>query len=121
MRYEGALRRKLFVDFDPVPAQALCQIKALIDSDEKFEVNVPDNFHDKMNILYDMMLMVNADGVVEKKEIQFCEEVVKNFGLKKGIVKWLIEEVLSIGTPPPAEEWSELKEYAKQKFVENKK
>ncbi len=97
------------------------QIKALIDSDEKFEVNVPDNFHDKMNILYDMMLMVNADGVVEKKEIQFCEEVVKNFGLKKGIVKWLIEEVLSIGTPPPAEEWSELKEYAKQKFVENKK
>lgn len=92
------------------------QIQALISSDEKFEVNVPDNFNDKMNVLYDLMLMVWADGVIEKKEIAFCEDVVKKFGLKKEIVKWLLEEVFEKGTPPPADEWDELKKEAVTKF-----
>jgi uncharacterized membrane protein YebE (DUF533 family) len=93
------------------------QVQALIASDEKFSVNVPDNFHDKMNVLYDLMLMVWADGVVEKKEIDFCEDLVKKFGLKKEIVKWLLEEVFEKGTPPPADEWEELEKEAAQKFV----
>lgn len=97
------------------------QIKTLIDSEEKFEVNVPDNFHDKMHILYDMVLMVHADGIVEKKEIEFCEDVVKKFGMKKSIVRWLIDEVFPIGTPPPHDVWVDLKEIAKEKFLEKRK
>src|SRR6185369_11246459 len=88
------------------------QVQALIASDEKFTVNVPDNFHDKMNVLYDLMLMVWADGVIEKKEITFCEDVVKKFGMKKEIVTWLLDEVFEKGTPPPVDEWDELKEEA---------
>jgi len=93
------------------------QINTLMESDEPYEVNVPDNFHDKMHVLYDLVLMVYADGVVEKKEIEFCEEVVEKFGMKKGIVKWLINEVFAVGTPPPADEWIEMKEFAKEKFL----
>jgi uncharacterized tellurite resistance protein B-like protein len=94
------------------------QINTLIDSNEPYEINVPDNFHDKMNVLYDLVLMVYADGVVEKKEISFCEDVVKKFGMKKGIVKWLIDDVFAVGTPPPPDEWAEMKEVAKVKYVE---
>ncbi len=97
------------------------QIKSLIESNEPFDVNVPDNFHDKMNVLYDMVLMVYADGIVEKKEVQFCEDVVKKFGMKKGMVRWLVDEVFAVGTPPPADEWAEMKEIAREKFVEKKK
>jgi uncharacterized membrane protein YebE (DUF533 family) len=93
------------------------QVQALITSDEKFTVNVPDNFHDKMNVLYDLMLMVWADGVIEKKEIAFCEDVVKKFGMKKEIVNWLLDEVFEKGTPPPRDEWDELKEEAEKRFV----
>lgn len=96
------------------------QIQTLMDSDEKFEVNVPNNHHDKMNLLYDLMLMVYADGVVEKKEIAFCEDVVKKFGMKKEVVKWLLDQVFDKGTPPPPDEWDELKEEAKEKFVVKK-
>jgi uncharacterized tellurite resistance protein B-like protein len=92
------------------------QVQELISSDEKFSVNVPDNFNDQMNVLYDLMLMVWADGVVEKKEIDFCEALVKRFGLKKEIVKWLLHEVFEKGTPPPPDEWDELKQEAKEKF-----
>jgi uncharacterized membrane protein YebE (DUF533 family) len=92
------------------------QVQQMMDSDERFTVNVPDNHNDKMNVLYDLMLMVYADGVVEKSEVAFCEDVVKKFGMKKGVVTWLLNEVFEKGTPPPPEEWQELKELAKEKF-----
>jgi uncharacterized tellurite resistance protein B-like protein len=76
------------------------QIKALVDSDEKYVMNVPDNHNDRMNLLYDLVLMVYADDVVDKQEIQFCEDAVKKFGMKKELVKWLLS-VFEKGTPPP--------------------
>ena len=94
------------------------QIKMLVDSDEKFQINVPDNHQDKMNVLYDLMLMVYADGVVQKSEIAFCEDMVKKFGMKKEVVKWLLSKVFEKGMPPIPDEWDEMKEEAKGKFCQ---
>ncbi len=93
------------------------QIKEIIESDEKFKVNVPNNHYDKMNVLYDLMLIVFADGVIEKKEVAFCEDVAKQFSLKKDVVKWLLSEVFDKGKPPAPDEWDEMREYAKETFV----
>jgi uncharacterized membrane protein YebE (DUF533 family) len=91
------------------------QVKLLVDAAEKYEVNVPDNHNDKMNLLYDLILMVYADDVVDKHEIQFCEQVVKSFGMKKDLVTWLLNE-FERGTPPPPDEWDEIKRTAKEKY-----
>ena len=96
------------------------QIAALIESNEPYEINVPDNFQDKMNILYDLVLMVYADGVVEKKEIEFCRDVVKKFGMKPEMVEWLITDVFALGTPPPPDEWAEMKNIAQKDFLKKK-
>jgi uncharacterized membrane protein YebE (DUF533 family) len=92
------------------------QVKALVDAAEKYEVNVPDNHNDKMNLLYDLVLMVYADDVVDKHEVQFCEQVVKSFGMKKDLVNWLLNE-FERGTPPPPDEWDEIKRIAKEKYT----
>jgi hypothetical protein len=76
---------------------------------------VPDNHNDKMNLLYDLVLMVYADDVVDKHEVQFCEQVVKSFGMKKDLVTWLLNE-FERGTPPPPDEWDEIKRVAKEKY-----
>jgi uncharacterized tellurite resistance protein B-like protein len=93
------------------------QVKEILESNEKFKINVPNNHHDKMNVLYDLMLIVFADGVIEKKEIEFCEDVAKQFSMKKEIVKWLLKEVFENGKPPVADEWDELRNEAKEKFA----
>ncbi|HEY5750319.1 MAG TPA: TerB family tellurite resistance protein [Chryseolinea sp.] len=92
------------------------QVKELAETEEKFEVNVPDNHNDKMNLLYDLVLMVYADEVVDQQEIEFCEDAVTRFGMKKELVGWLLQE-FERGTPPPPEEWEEIKREAKANFV----
>ena len=93
------------------------QIQTLVDSDEKFQIIVPDNHQDKMNVLYDVMLIVFADGVVEKSEVAFCEDMVKKFGLKKEVVKWLLTEVFEKGVAPAPDEWAELNKESKTLFA----
>lgn len=92
------------------------QIQELIDSKEQFEIIVPDNHNDKMNLLYDLILMVYADEVVNKHEVEFCQDMANRFGLKKELVEWLLREFRK-GTPPPPDVWEELKEEAMAKFA----
>jgi len=93
------------------------QIKSLMEKTDAFEVNVPDNHNDKMNVLYDLMLIVFADGVIDQTEIAFCEDIVIRFGMKKEVVSWLLHEVFEKGTTPTPEAWEEIKERAATKFV----
>jgi uncharacterized tellurite resistance protein B-like protein len=92
------------------------QVKTLIETDEKYDIVIPDNHNDKMNLLYDLILMVYADDVVDKHEIEFCEQAVRQFGMKMQLVSWLLAE-FERGTPPPPDEWDEIKKEAKEKFV----
>lgn len=96
------------------------QVKQLVDTDEVFKIVVPDNHNDKMNLLYDLILMVYADDVVDKHEIEFCEQAVKEFGMKKELVSWLLT-LFKKGTPPPPDEWDEIKQEAKEKFTVRKR
>lgn len=91
------------------------QIQNLVDSTEKYELNIPDNYNDRMNLLYDLILMVFADEVIEKREIAFCEDVAKRFGMKKDLVKWLVK-IFEKGSPPSPEEWEEIKGEALENF-----
>ncbi|MEP6736207.1 MAG: hypothetical protein ABJA70_11845 [Chryseolinea sp.] len=92
------------------------QVRQLIELDEKFDVTVPDNHNDKMNLLYDLILMVYADDVIDTHEIEFCEEAVTQFGMKKELVGWLLAE-FERGTPPPPEEWDDIKAEAREKYL----
>jgi uncharacterized membrane protein YebE (DUF533 family) len=92
------------------------QVREILESNEKFKAIVPDNHNDKMNLLYDLMLMIYADEVVDKHEVEFFEEAVKKFGMKKEMSKWLFS-IFDKGIPSRADEWDEIRQEAKERFV----
>lgn len=92
------------------------QITSLMGSEEKYTINIPDNNNDKMDLLYDLIWMVHADERVEKSEIDFCENVVERFGMKKDLVQWLIKK-FEEGKPPSPGDWDEIKATALSEFA----
>jgi len=91
------------------------QVQALIDSDEQYEMNIPDNYNDRMNLLHDLVLMIFADGVVDQHEVDFCTEAVKQFGMKKELLTFLLD-LFENQTAPTPEEWEEIKADAIARF-----
>lgn len=89
------------------------QIASLIRSDAEKELQIPESHHQKMNQLYDLVMMVYADGVVENSEVEFCEDLMEDFGFKKEIVKWMISK-FDEANPPVPNDWDALVEEGKQ-------
>lgn len=92
------------------------QIASLIRSNKPIEFQVPEGFEDRMNQLYDLIIMVYADGVVEDSEVSFCENLMDQFAFKKEIVTWMIE-MFDKGNPPTLEEWENIKTKAKDFII----
>ncbi|MTI38995.1 TerB family tellurite resistance protein [Fulvivirga lutimaris] len=91
------------------------QIASLLRSNKKNDLHIPDNHDEKMDQLYDVIMMVYADGIVEDSEIEFCNDLVDQFGYNQEIVSWLIN-LFDEGKIPTQPEWKELKKEAETKF-----
>jgi uncharacterized tellurite resistance protein B-like protein len=92
------------------------QVASLLRSNKKTDLRIPEDHDEKMDQLYDVVMMVYADGIVEDSEIEFCNDLVSQFGYKKEIVKWLIS-IFDEGNEPTQTEWEDLKNQAKIKFL----
>ena len=95
------------------------QIQNLIDHTEQYELVIPDNYNDRMNLLYDLILMIFADEIIEDREVEFCEDVARRFGMKKEVVRWLIK-IFEKGKPPILGDWEDIKREAQELYLTNK-
>lgn len=92
------------------------QINELLAEDyTHFDVFIPEGVGNRMNLLYDIMQMIYADGTVNNNEVEFIIGIVKQFKLRPEIVHHLID-MFQYGSPSP-KDWKEFVEYINEVFA----
>ena len=95
------------------------QVGELLEENIKHEFFIPDTVGNRMNLLYDVMQIVYADGRVSPSEIAFVTNIIHALKLEEEIVHELIN-LFESHTPTTAE-WNDFIEAAveheSKKFV----
>lgn len=84
------------------------QINELLEDTTKHVFFVPDSLGNRMNLLYDIMQIVYADGVVTQSEIGFVKNILKSLDLDEEIMVDILN-LFDNGTPT-IPEWNDFME-----------
>lgn len=84
------------------------QINELLEDTTKHVFFVPDSLGNRMNLLYDIMQIVYADGVVTQSEISFVKNILKSLDLDEEIMVDILN-LFDNGTPT-IPEWNDFME-----------
>src|SRR5690606_17070559 len=85
------------------------QLSELLEESEKHPFFMPESVANRMNLLYDVMQIVYADGKVTESEIAFVRNITTALKLDESIVKELL--ALFEHSTPTVTEWND--------FIEN--
>lgn len=95
------------------------QINELLEDTTQHEFFIPDSVSNRMNLLYDVMQIVYADGKVTKSEITFVTNIINALQLEPAVVEELLG-LFEMRTPSVLE-WNDFMESVmddeKKKFV----
>jgi hypothetical protein len=81
------------------------QIAEILQDDSFFEVFIPESFHNRMNLLFDLMRLLYADGIVDDLEVAYIKNVLSLFSLSPSVTVELL--FLFKNGPPSYETWRE--------------
>lgn len=84
------------------------QVNELLEDTTKHVFFVPDSLGNRMNLLYDIMQIVYADGVVTQSEIGFVKNILKSLDLDEEIMVDILN-LFDNGTPT-IPEWNDFME-----------
>jgi len=87
------------------------QITVMINNKRPYELFVPDSHEKRMNMFYDIMRLVYADGIIATEEVDFCHHVAEKYGYTPEIVPWLLH-LFRDNPAPDSEEWPKHTIYA---------
>ncbi len=83
------------------------QISVMINSNKDYKLFAPEKHEEKMNMLFDLMQLVYADGIVASEEIDFCHQIADRFSYSAEIIPWLLEK-FSKNHVPDHETWNKM-------------
>ncbi len=91
-------------------------IQSIIDEPSAQRVPIPESHDGRMNLLYDLLLMIHADSEVAPGEVAFLEDIVTKLGMKREVVAWLLDVFQGKGIPPLPDDWQAIKQEAGERF-----
>lgn len=79
------------------------------------ELFLPDSVVNRMNLLFDFMQIIYADGLVSAHEVSFIRTTLEKFNLRPEIADHLVD-LFQYGKPTP-QEWNDFVDYINKVFV----
>jgi uncharacterized tellurite resistance protein B-like protein len=84
------------------------QIDELLSDKTQFEVFIPESSLNRINLLFDLMRLIYADGVVEEQEIAYIKHILSAFNLSPNVIAELL--IMFKDGTPTAEVWKDFTE-----------
>lgn len=92
------------------------QVDELLKEDfSHYQLFLPDSIPNRMNLLYDFMQIIYADGLVSSHEVSFIRNTLEQFSLRTEIADHLVD-LFQYGKPSQ-QEWNEFVDYINRVFV----
>ncbi len=88
------------------------QIDRIIKGEEKTELQIPKEFHKKVAFLYDTVGMMMADGIIDDREMDFCQDMFNRFGFDPALIEDMIR-AYKLGGLDDQEDWEHFLEKAR--------
>jgi hypothetical protein len=101
--------KRLIFDIGVKNGLSTDEVKKIIRSDKPIELKVPDNDSERFDELYDLNLMMLADGEVTEDEISNCIELAEKLGFKKHITGVLVRRIVTLMTAEDKKSREEIK------------
>ena len=91
------------------------QIAAILQEQKMPAPIMPASHEGKINLLFDLVGMMLADGIVEPRELEFCDDIARKFSLTHEIVHKIIDYIQR--NPHPLEDWDRFLEETEQYVI----
>lgn len=80
------------------------QVQQIIESEETSDLIIPETSEKKIALLYDTVGMMLADGVIDDREMEFCQNLFKRFNFKEALIDEMVKKWSKGNTEEP-EQW----------------
>lgn len=91
------------------------QITAILQEPTEQAPAIPTSHEGKISQLYDLVGMMLADGVVESRELEFCDDIASKFGFTHEIVHKIITYIQKYQYPQ--EDWDDFLKETEQYVI----
>ncbi len=66
----------------------------IVEKPESISFKVPDNFNEKIEQLYHMVMIMTVDGKTHKNEIALCKLTAMKLGFKPEIIDKMVTDII---------------------------
>lgn len=102
--------KRLIFDIGIKNGLSIDEVKKIIKSDAKsIEFKAPDNDNERFEEVYDLVSMMQADGVCSEDEMENCIEIAEKLGFRKAITGVLVRRIVTLQNIEPRKSKEEIK------------
>ncbi len=72
------------------------ELQRILSRPHSIKFQPPDSFHERIEQLYDMVLVMMADGEIHENEVLFCKMIAVKLGFTHHIIEKMVQDTITL-------------------------